>query len=44
MNKLTDVVTYISEHPEIRSRDRYLRTALDAWFSDWSVRYPDIGE
>ena len=44
VNKLTDVVTYISEHPEIRSRDRYLRTALDAWFSDWSVRYPDIGE
>ena len=44
VNKLTDVVTYISEHPEIRSRDRYLRTALDAWFSDWSVRYQDLGE
>ena len=37
--KLTDLVGYISDHPEIRNRDQYLRTALHTWFTDWSIRY-----
>ena len=42
VNKLTDVVSYMNEHGEIRNRDQYLRSSLDAWLSDWSVRYQDI--
>ena len=44
VNKLTDLVSYMAEHGEIRNRDQYLRSALDAWLTDWSVRYQDIGE
>ena len=44
VNKLTDLVSYMSEHREIRNRGQYLRSALDAWLTDWSVRYQDIGE
>lgn len=44
VSKLTDLVSYMAEHGEIRNRDQYMRLSLNAWLSDWSVRYQDIGE
>lgn len=39
--KLTDVLLYIRQHRDIHDPARYLRSALQSWLDDWSVRYGD---
>ena len=41
VTKLADVLLYIRQHRDIHDPARYLRTALQSWLDDWSVRYGD---
>ena len=39
VNKISDLVLYLGDHPYVHDRAAYLRSALQSWFEDWSQRY-----